>query len=164
MTLVGAILVIGVLGCSVDHQVPPQTRSVTVSSSDSNQTTMPPKPVTFLTNYRQGVELARSESKPALVFFTLSNCSNSKKMLESTFSDEEIARLSNRFVCIMVDGTEHPERCEAMNIKGFPTILFLSPQGTELQRLAGKQNPDQLALQMHVALQSTAAKTVAAVR
>lgn len=165
--LVGVLLTVGILGCSVDHTAVPQARPVVGASTEKDKpktASSAAKPMTFLTNYRQGIELARSESKPALVFFTLPNCANSKKMMESTFSDEEIVRLSSRFVCILVDGSESPELCEASQIKGFPTILFLSPQGAELQRLAGKQSPDQLALQMHVAIQSTAAKTAAAVR
>jgi thioredoxin-related protein len=97
--------------------------------------------------------------KLVLLFFTIPSSDASQRMMETTFCDEEVKRLSNRFICIRVDGSKESDFCQSVGIKGFPTVLFMTPQGEELQRLAGKLTPDQLALPMHVMIQSTAIKT-----
>ena len=118
----------------------------------------------FLDDYRQAVDISIREAKPMLVFFTLSNCSSSKRMQETTFCDEEIRRLSHRFVCVRINGSKEAELCSEKRITSFPTILFQNSREQELQRLSGIQSPDQLALQMHVLIQSTAAKIGSVVR
>lgn len=85
-------------------------------------------------------------------------------MQDTTFSDAEVRRLSDRFVCVSIDGATDTELCEFYAVKNFPTTLILNAQGTELQRLSGKQTPAELVLQMHVAIQSTAAKGSQTVR
>lgn len=120
--------------------------------------------VRFLSDFQKAARKADQEAKPLFVFFTLPDCVNSQKMVQTTFQDDEIKRLSQRFICVKVDASVDPELCERLKVEGFPTILFLSPQGIELQRLAGKQSPDHLAVQMHVAIQSTAARLGTVVR
>lgn len=120
--------------------------------------------IRFLADYRQGVETARRESKPVLLFFSLQDCKNSQRMRETTFCDTEIKRLADRFVCVSIDGAADADLCESFKVKNFPTTLILSTQGTEMQRLSGKQTSEELALPMHVAIQSTAFKSVPAVR
>lgn len=151
-------------GCGTDHSVfsrlPLDIPSQTEKAPDFPQPkTEAAKPsVLFLSDFQEAVQTADREFKPLFVFFSLPNCVNSQKMAETTFRNDEVQRLAQRFVCVRVDASAESGLCERLKVDGFPTILFLSPQGVELQRLAGKQTPDQLAVQMHVAIQSTAAK------
>jgi thioredoxin-related protein len=159
-------LFIGILGCNIKLQSMPSSDAVSLSpnngETDSTETTS--ESVCFLDDYRTGFESAKREMKLVLIFFTIPNSDVSQRMMETTFRDEEIKRLSNRFVCIRVDGSKESDLCKSIGIKGFPTVLFMTPQGEELQRLSGKLTPNQLALPMHVMIQSTAIKTGAIIR
>jgi thioredoxin-related protein len=157
-------LLIGILGCNVKLQSIPPSEAVSVVPNRNVTEHAETIAVKFLDDYRRGFELAKRDRKLVLIFFTIPNSDISQRMMETTFCDEEIKRLSNRFICIRVDGSKESEFCKSIEIKGFPTILFMTPQGEELQRLVGKLTPDQLALPMHVMIQSTATKTSAILR
>lgn len=100
--------------------------------------------------------MARETNKPIMLFFTAPNCTFSAQMLSGTFCDENIKHLAEQFVCIQVNAGISEELCREFNIKGFPTIQFISPQGIMLKRIAGKQSPEQLAMQMQATIQSLA--------
>jgi thioredoxin-related protein len=153
---------IGILGCNVKlQQSMPSSEVISIlpnnNSGAANRSEA--ESVSFLDDYRLGFEAAKREMKLVLLFFTIPSSDASQRMMETTFCDEEVKRLSNRFICIRVDGSKESDFCQSIGIKGFPTVLFMTPQGEELQRLAGKLTPDQLALPMHVMIQSTAIKT-----
>ncbi len=154
-----------VLGCGVD---PPSVRKTpptrhTVQRMVAAEAVVR-RPIQFLEDYRQAADISANEFKPLMMFFTLPHCANSQKMLETTFGDEEIQKLSQRFVCVRIDGSKETAFCKTQDIHNFPTLLFLTPQRQELQRLSGNLSPDQLALQMHVMIQSTAVKIGLVVR
>jgi thioredoxin-related protein len=161
-SIVILVLFIGILGCNVKLQQSMSSSEV-VSILPNNATTdqSGAASVSFFDDYRLGFETAKQEMKLVLLFFTIPSSDASQRMMETTFRDEEVRRLSNRFVCIRIDGSKESEFCQSVGIKGFPTVLFMTPQGEELKRLAGKLTPDQLALPMHVMIQSTAIKTSA---
>lgn len=150
-------------GCNVEQHSPVPATVCAVRGGDSVES-VPTESVTFLNDYRLGLEAAHRESKPALLFFTVPNCVSSRRMLETTFRDREIRRLSDRFVCISINASADKELCGRYDIEGFPTILFVNAQGLEFQRLSGKQTAEQLSLQMHVAIQSTASRSGLAIR
>jgi hypothetical protein len=116
-----------------------------------------------LRDHTTGLETARQERKPTLTFFSIPNNVGSQKMIETTFRDDEIKRLAEKFVCIHVDGLQESELCESLEISSFPTILLSNISGVEVRRLVGGQTPDQLALQMHVILQTTALRPQATI-
>ena len=111
------------------------------------------QPITFLYDYAAGLETARTERKPTLVFFSVPENAGSQRMMETTFCDEEIKRLAEWFVCIRVDGSHEPGLCESLEISSFPTIILSNTHGTEVRRLVGRQTADQLAVQIHILLQ-----------
>jgi len=119
--------------------------------------------VSFLHDHAVGSETARQERKPVLAFFSVPNNVGSQKMLETTFRDDEIKRLAERFVCIHIDGSRESGLCESLEVSSFPTIILSDASGVEVRRLVGGQTPDQLAVQMHVILQATALRPLSVV-
>jgi len=113
----------------------------------------PPQPISFLHDHTAGLELARQERKPALIFFSVPDNLGSERMMETTFRDEEIKRLTEWLVCIHVDGSQESALCESLGITSFPTIILSNVSGIEVRRLVGRQTPDQLAVQIHMLLQ-----------
>ncbi len=79
-------------------------------------------------------------------------------MLEETFSNEEIARLSRQFVCVEIDvDAENGEKlCEEFDVDVSPTIQFATSRGVLLQRLTRNQPASLLERQMEAALTSVA--------
>lgn len=157
------LLIFGASGCNMDLSSLSRSGALPVVQAEE-PSSVAVRSIPFLGDYGEALEISVREAKPMLVFFTLSNCASSRRMLETTFCNEEIKRLSTRFVCVKIDGAHAGELCRAKNITSFPTILFQNSHEQELQRLSGSQSSDQLTLQMHVMLQSTAAKTGSVVR
>jgi thioredoxin-related protein len=151
-------LFIGILGCYVESGSLPLVKKLSAipNNNDNIVADSESVPVYFIENYLQGLKIAKQDSRLILIFFMLPNSDVSQRMMETIFGDKEIKRLSNRFVCIKVDGSQETEFCKSININGFPTILFMNPNGEELQRLTGKLTPDRLAVQMHLMLQTAA--------
>jgi hypothetical protein len=112
--------------------------------------------ITFLHDHANGLEVARQERKPTLIFFSVPDNAGSQRMLETTFRDDEIQRLAEWLVCIHVDGSQESTLCESLGISSFPTIILSNANGTEVRRLVGRQTADQLAVQIHILLQAVA--------
>lgn len=143
-------------GCSASS-----LEGVSSGRGDSAQTGLDgsPRAVQFIEGYSEGFEQARATGKPMLVLFMAQWCSFSRQMLVETFTDDQVVRLADQFVCIRVDADNSADVCREFEVRGFPTVQFLSPRGVPLNRLTGKTPGDALALQMQAALQATASRT-----
>lgn len=141
-------------------------RSLPAAKTEKNDVkqTVKTEEIFFFEDFDDGYKTAQREAKPMLMFFYLPNCDNSRQMMETTFGDAEIQRLAQRFVCIKINGTDELDCCKKYDVKGFPTTLLLSPQGMEIQRLSGKQTPNQLVQQMHLVIQTATARLTSIIR
>ena len=114
--------------------------------------------VDFSTDFDEAMRRAEAENKPVLLFFMSKNCPHSQAMLDGAFSDEEIARLSRKFVCVEIDvNDETGEKIsEEFGVNASPTIQFATSRGVLLQRLTRNQPAALLERQMEAALTSVA--------
>jgi len=112
--------------------------------------------VQFVAGYQNGFEIAQSHRRPMLVFFTAEWCGYCHQMAREAFTDPTVVRLSEQFVCILVDADAEPEVCKYFGVRGYPTVQFISPGGVPLNRVTGMQPADQLAVAMQQALQAVA--------
>ena len=83
---------------------------------------------------------AVQQNKPVMIDFYADWCLPCKELDKFTFSQPEVIELSRKFCMLKVDLTKanDPVSRELKNrfqIKGVPTLVFLSPQGTELNDL-----------------------------
>jgi tetratricopeptide (TPR) repeat protein len=88
---------------------------------------------------------ARAEQKPLLVHFTADWCSSCKELDLKALSRGEVKRfLAQRFVAIRVDGEkgEGPSLKKKYHIVGYPTLLVLGKEGTEVDRVFGEQDAE----------------------
>lgn len=93
-----------------------------------------------------------------LVFFAARWCDYCHQMASEAFTDQRVVRLSKQFVCVLVDADEEPDVCREFQVRGYPTVQFISPRGVPLNRLSGKTPADLLAMQMQAALQAIASR------
>jgi len=118
----------------------------------------PDKPsVSFVTEYAEALELARQWEKPILLVFTASWCPFSRQMLQETFRDPQVARLSKQFICIQVDVEQNPTLARTHQVRAVPAVAILSCRGVPLARLNTPLSAKELAQQMQQSIQLVAA-------
>lgn len=117
--------------------------------------------IQFVEGFRQGYEQASREGKPMLLFFTARWCEYCHQMADEAFVQEQVVSLSERFVCVLIDADREPEVCRQFQVRGYPTVQFLSPWGTPLNRVVGKKPGHQLVIEMNAALQALARRPAA---
>jgi len=144
------LLMFGIAVCSLSGCSERGSAQVPFAVEDTKQ------PVAFLSDRTAGLEIARQEKKPILLFFSIPDNAGSQRMMKTTFCDEEIKRLAEWLVCVHVDGSQESALCESLGISSFPTTILSNVDAVEVRRLVGKQTPDQLAVQIHVLLQTIA--------
>jgi len=104
-------------------------------------------------------ETARQENRPIIIDFYADWCIPCKELDQYTFADPEVIRLSKNFALFKIDltGTVSPEIKtvqEKFNIKGVPTIIFITGNGREIEdlRLLGFEKADGVIRRMHQTL------------
>ena len=155
-----AIIVVGVcVVLTVNGMIQTPEHTVPVDSTVLQVGTEPAEKdagVEFCTDYATARENAKKENKPILMFFYGPNCTFSQQMRSVTFNNKDIKRLAEQFICVQVDEGSNLKLCTEFEVKGTPTIQFMTPQGTLLQRLTASQTSDHLLMQMQVVIQSLA--------
>ncbi len=91
-----------------------------------------------------------------LLFFTAGWCQYCRQMADEAFTHPQVVRLSEQFVCVLIDADAEPEVCRQFEVTGYPTIQFLSPRGVPLERVVGKKPGHQVMMAMQAALQHVA--------
>ena len=112
--------------------------------------------IRFLAGYTSGLEETQRTGKPMMLFFTASWCTYCHQMEAEAFTLPQAVELATRFTCVLIDADEEAAVCQMFDVRGFPTIQFVSPGGAPLNRIVGKQPGQQLVMEMHAALQSVA--------
>lgn len=93
--------------------------------------------LTFVVGYNQGLEKARAENKPAMLFVTATWCGWCKKLANESFNDPEVRQLLDKFVLVIVDLDTEEEVANKLGVQGVPYIVFESPEGKKLSVTEG---------------------------
>ena len=81
----------------------------------------------------EAFEAAERAGKPVLCSLTAPWCEWCERMDEESYSEPKLAaNIGESFVPIRVDVDRHPRIRERYNMGGFPTTVFLTPEGTVL--------------------------------
>lgn len=108
---------------------------------------------------------ASKESKPVFIDFYADWCAPCKELDERTYSTPEVAERAKQFLMLKVDLTSSDDpRSELLRnkfqIRGVPTLVFLTPKGREIADLRGTgfESKEIFLDKMNRALQSIADK------
>ena len=107
--------------------------------------------------YDEGLEAAKNQNKPVMVDFYFDGCVWCDELEKNTYSDTRVIQKAKSFVCVKVDAYEQNEYdggelTEQYNVDGFPTIVFLNPNGNEIKRIEGYAAPGPFLEDMDYAL------------
>lgn len=86
------------------------------------------------------------EKKPVMIDFYADWCAQCKELDEFTYTDPEIADLSQSLNTIKIDLTNENESItNKYNIKGLPVVIFMNSRGEEIKdlRITGFLKPDE---------------------
>jgi thiol:disulfide interchange protein len=143
-------------GCDIRDERVPQSRVTSQGQAHAVQGQVARGHLPFVQGYEEGAAQAAAQSKPMLVFFTAEWCHFCHQMADEAFTDPQVVRLAEQFVCILVDADREPQVCRRFEVNGYPTIQFLSPSGVALERIVGKKPGHQVMMAMQAALQNVA--------
>ncbi|MDO8644696.1 MAG: cytochrome c biogenesis protein CcdA, partial [bacterium] len=91
----------------------------------------------WLFEVEAGLEKAHTEGKPVLIDFSAAWCLPCLELEKNVFSNPAVQKSLQDFVLIKVDCTDETDQCreavERYQVIGWPTILFLTPEGKVLE-------------------------------
>ena len=78
----------------------------------------------------EAFDRARADARPILLSIAAEWCGACRTLDRTTFASPEVAALLNeRFVALRVDPDARPDIAERYGLGGWPTTVFLSPDG-----------------------------------
>lgn len=87
--------------------------------------------------FEDAMKQAKQEGKPMMMDMMASWCSACKRLDAEVWTRSDVAELSKSFVTVKVDGDERGDLKTKYTVSGYPTTLFLTPDGEEISRVRG---------------------------
>jgi HEAT repeat protein/thiol-disulfide isomerase/thioredoxin len=83
------------------------------------------------------LEVAVSEEKPVVIYFTMPNCAPCRIFETETLPDREVREALEKFVFLKIDITENPRAAQRFGVRGTPSHVVLDSSGKERSRAQG---------------------------
>lgn len=97
-------------------------------------------------NYKDILELAQKENKIVMIDFFTDWCKWCVELDNVVYKDESVAQYANTYQInwkIDAEKGEGIELAKQYKVKGYPTIIFVQADGTEIDRIVGYLKPTQ---------------------
>ena len=87
---------------------------------------------------------AKAEGKPVFLYWGAKWCPPCNQVMSTIFNRQDFIERSRHFIPVYVDGDAPNAQKEGARFKvsGYPTMVLLTPDGTEITRLPGEVDPD----------------------
>ena len=99
-------------------------------------------PVGWNTNFIATLADAKTNHRPALVFFTASWCGPCKMMVRTTLTNEAVIKALGAFSYVAVDIDEQAPLARVHEISAVPTFKVLTSEGGAVTSTSGFQSPE----------------------
>jgi len=129
------------------------------SAVQSSPNAPPPqaKAIAWSYDYQAALTQARQEKKPLMVDVFATWCQPCHLLDEDVFSRPDVAQASSAFVPVKVDGDKYPDLRKQLAVSGYPTTIFLAPDGKEIGRVRAAVPYQSMLAEMARASQKAAA-------
>src|ERR1043165_4916001 len=92
--------------------------------------------------FDQALAAAKKDGKVVMIDFFTTWCVPCKQLDKTTWPDPEVQKwVGEKTVALKMDAEKELELAKKYNITGYPTILFLKPDGQELGRITAYRKP-----------------------
>ena len=103
----------------------------------------PDGPLRFHADLESALDEAKAEDKPVLLYLTSPGCVHCRRLKASVFVQEAVQEAMRPFVLAELSVVNNRLVFDRYQVRGFPTLLVLSSNGRERDRLTGfRQGPD----------------------
>jgi len=99
--------------------------------------------VNWLYDWNEALSKAQNEHKPIMIDFYADWCVPCKRLDSDTYSDEALGAFLNDNFVSLKSNVDKSNLGKNYGITAIPTIVFVSPEGTEIGRRVGYRTPDQ---------------------
>ena len=82
-------------------------------------------------------DVPEDADRPTMLYFTATWCGPCQTMKKEAWGDPEVIAAAASYTPVKVDIDERPEVAGKHEIRGVPTVLLLSKDGKELDRMVG---------------------------
>jgi thioredoxin 1 len=96
--------------------------------------------------WSEALKLAKAENKPVFVDISTGWCGYCKKMKNKVYADPQVGEHYNgNFINVSIDAEKGEGKAIAAKygVKGYPTLVFVHPDGTTLLQTRGYHKPDE---------------------
>jgi thiol-disulfide isomerase/thioredoxin len=100
------------------------------------------RPLAFGGDYASALAAAKKDRKRVFVDFATTWCGPCKMMDQWVYTAADVVGAATGVVCVKLDGDQERELVKKFGIAGYPTMLLLEADGTEVRRLVGYQSVD----------------------
>ncbi|MEE7548294.1 thioredoxin family protein, partial [Xanthomonas sp. Kuri4-1] len=100
---------------------------------------------------------AKESGRPILLYWGAAWCPPCNRLKATLFQDPDFIARTRRFVPVHLDGDSKGAQAwgERFGVKGYPTLIVLRPDGSEITRLSGDSDTARLAEVLRVAATRT---------
>lgn len=106
-----------------------------------------PSPLAFGHDYEEAAASAKAVGKPLLVDFETTWCGPCKQMDRWVYTAKKVVDTAQQqgIIAVKVDGDERKDLKQRFKVQGFPTMILLAADGTEIGRQVGYLGVDAMA-------------------
>ena len=133
--LIGALLAAVVLGAGCGHTVAPPATGSPPQALSRGAAGGPG--IAWQTQREQAFAAAQQAKKPLMVKFFTTWCGYCKLMDKTTLREPQVVAAAKGFVALRVDAEKDAAFAQRYGVTGYPTVVFLAPDGRELGRVRG---------------------------
>lgn len=108
--------------------------------------------ISWYYSYSDGLASAKTYNKPVMMDVFIQGCGFCDRLNNETFTDPDVIALSKNFICVKLDADKYPAIDNKYNVDGYPTILFLKPDGGVIHTIPEFRPPAPFISDMKTAL------------